>query len=84
MKSKISEIFENSPNTVFFLNKDGAVGNIAFVAIKPIPFQGNFCCSNCGGRHWNASNLFNNIHFCENRELDVIFSPYFTVKVNIK
>lgn len=30
----------------------------------------------CGGRFWNATNFFNDIHFCDDREYDFMVSSF--------
>jgi len=81
IKAKFKQIIENDPDTVFFLQ----IGKrkVPFIALSK-PVQGQMICSDCGLGVWNASNLFNLVHFCPNTEMEIEFSDSYNVKVKLE
>lgn len=69
------------PGQVFFqrAKKHGLIGLTAFVRIKDRANE--LTCSDCGANIWNVNNFGADVHFCVDREFDLILTDW-TAKKN--
>lgn len=57
-----------------FFQKGEKYGTTAFVKIENKPSK--LICQDCGGNVWNVSNFACDVHFCFDRDFDLILTDW--------
>ncbi len=72
-KAKYAELQRQYAGVILIVNYADRTKSLAFTPIESIDSQ--VLCA-CGHAIWNATNFCNPVHFCPNRELEVIVTNF--------